>query len=240
MKHISKVICAVSALILLTSVLCMMYILDYYPANETAISALNSNDDISVEFLEDQIIFSPSLPKAGFVFYPGGKVEFTAYSPLMKALAEQNIICVLLKMPCNLAVLDADAADGIIEQYPDVDRWYIGGHSLGGSMAASYASKVSSEFEGLVLLASYSTADLSGTSLRVISLFGTEDGVLNQEKYYDYKTNLPHTTVETVIEGGNHAYFGSYDQQDGDGTARISPREQILLTSDALADFFLE
>ena len=158
----------------------------------------------------------------------------------MKALAERNILCVLLQMNCNLAVLDINAAESIPEQHPEIAVWYIGGHSLGGSMAASYVSKHPEEFKGLALLASYSTTDLSGSVLQVISLFGTEDGVLNQEKYGKYRSNLPQDTVEISIEGGNHAYFGSYGNQEGDGNASITPRQQIMITADALATFFAE
>lgn len=171
MRRTTSVISAISAAILLVILFCGIYVSDYYATSDEAVKALASDNGISVEVLQDRVIFSPSLPEAGFIFYPGGKVEFTAYAPLMEALAERNILCVLLQMPGNLAVLDMDAANGISEQFPELDQWYIGGHSLGGSMAASYVSKSTEEFEGLALLASYSTANLSDTELQVISLF---------------------------------------------------------------------
>ena len=180
-------------------------------------------------------VFEPEDPVAGFIFYPGGKVEYTAYSPLMLALAEQDILCVLLEMPFNLAVLDSSAAEGIPEQYPEIDCWYIGGHSLGGSMAASYAAEHTEDYAGLVLLAAYSTAEIM--NMDVISLYGSEDGVLNREKYLDYRGNLPKSTEEIIIEGGNHAGFGSYGFQDGDGESLISGEDQVEITADALANF---
>ena len=186
---------------------------------------------------KDMTVFAPESPQAGFIFYPGGKVEYTAYAPLMLELAERDILCVLLEMPLNLAVLDLAAAEGIPEQYPEIDTWYIGGHSLGGSMAASYAAEHSEEYAGLVLLASYSTAELG--DIDVISLYGSEDGVLNREKYREYRGNLPDDTVETVIEGGNHAGFGSYGFQKGDGESQISGEEQVDMTKEALAKFIL-
>ena len=182
----------------------------------------------------DMTVFEPEDPVAGFIFYPGGKVEYTAYSPLMLALAEQDILCVLLEMPFNLAVLDSSAAEGIPEQYPEIDCWYIGGHSLGGSMAASYAAEHTEDYAGLVLLAAYSTAEIM--NMDVISLYGSEDGVLNREKYLDYRGNLPKSTEEIIIEGGNHAGFGSYGFQDGDGESLISGEDQVEITADALAN----
>ena len=108
----------------------------------------------------------------------------------MDALARKGIMCVLLKMPLNLAVLDVDGAEGIQEMYPEIESWYIGGHSLGGSMAASYLSKNISEYEGLILLGSYSTTDLSNERIRILSVYGSEDKVMNKEKYDEYKKDV--------------------------------------------------
>lgn len=164
-------------------------------------------------------------------------MEPEAYVPLTDALAQQGILCVLVKMPCNLAVFDMDAADGIAEQFPEIKRWYIGGHSLGGAMAASYAAGHAEKLEGLLLLAAYSTEDLSGTDLRALSLYGSEDGVLNREKYGECRKNLPADTQENVIEGGCHAYFGMYGEQEGDGKALIAPKEQIEETARLAAEW---
>ncbi|MBP3544180.1 MAG: alpha/beta hydrolase, partial [Lachnospiraceae bacterium] len=142
----------------------------------------------------------------------------------------------LLHMPGNLAVLDMNAADGILQEYPEIEEWYIGGHSLGGSMAASYIDKHADEFEGLVLLAAYSTADLTDDDLKVISIYGSEDKVLNLEKYEEYRENLPENLGEVIIQGGNHAQFGIYGAQEGDGAAVISNAEQIERTAGVIVE----
>ena len=215
---------------------CMIYLCDYYHADVNAIEAFSTMDRVEYRTLEDQtIVFEPENPTAGLIFYPGGKVEYTAYLPLMAACAEQNILCVLMEMPFNLAVLDIDAADGIQEMFPAIDCWYIGGHSLGGSMAASYLADHTGEFAGLILLGSYSTADLSQTDLKVLSVYGSEDLVMNRKKYAENKKNLPNDFTEVVLEGGCHAHFGMYGAQDGDGTPTISNAEQINLTAKAIA-----
>ena len=226
------------AAVLIMLVGCCIYVSDYYPAEEMAMTAMGGNEEVTVSQMGNAVIFAPETAAAGFVFYPGGKVEHTAYAPLMLALAEQDILCVLMEMPLRLAVLDMDAAEGIPEQFPQVSRWYIGGHSLGGSMAASFVSQQLETYEGLVLLAAYSTEDLSGSELEVISLYGSEDGVLNMEKREANRPNLPEDTEEIVIAGGNHAQFGSYGAQEGDGEAAISNAEQIRITVDELIEFF--
>ena len=145
------------------------------------------------------------------------------------------MLFVLIRMPCNLAVFNVNGADGIREQFPDVERWYLGGHSLGGAMAASYAASHADELDGLVLLAAYSTRDLTESGLAVLSVYGSEDGVLDMETYEQYRPNLPADTAEVVIDGGCHAGFGRYGTQDGDGTPAISSDEQIDRTAEEIA-----
>ncbi|MDE7262630.1 MAG: alpha/beta hydrolase, partial [Oscillospiraceae bacterium] len=133
---------------------CVIYLNDYYCADAAASEALKSDDAVEVEWIDDNgIVFLPTEPEAGLIFYPGGKVEFTAYAPLLRSLAEEGILCVLIKMPCNLAVLDIDAAEGMQEKFPEIGDWYIGGHFLGGAMAAGYVADHVDEYKGLILLA---------------------------------------------------------------------------------------
>jgi dienelactone hydrolase len=180
------------------------------------------------------LIFEPEQIENGLIFYPGGKVEHTAYIPLMEALASEGTLCILVKMPFRLAVFDSNAADGLQENYPEVESWYLGGHSLGGSMAASYLSKHAKVFDGLILLGSYSTADLSDLDVEVLSIYGSEDLVMNRENYEENKKNLPDDFKEVIIDGGCHAYFGMYGAQEGDGVPAISNEEQIARTVEAI------
>ena len=223
------------------------YVQDYYRADDTAKLALQSDESVIVSKQADgSILFQPSnhqpnpggnhsLPASGhgLVFYPGGKVEYTAYAPLMHELAKDGWTCILLHMPLNLAVLDIDAGDDLPEQFQEIENWYIGGHSLGGSMAASFIAD-SDDYDGLVLLASYSTVDLTTQDLDVYSIYGTEDLVLNRENYETYRSNLPHDIQELVIDGGCHAYFGHYGAQDGDGIPTITQEEQLKQTVEFL------
>lgn len=239
MKKSKKIALSAAGILLLLLVISVIYVSDYYHADDAALAVLESD---TVSQSEGCITFFPSFVEEnagkGFIFYPGGKVEHAAYAPLMQALAEKGILCVLVEMPLHLAVLDVNAADGIQEQFPQITQWYIGGHSLGGSMAASYISENTEKYEGLVLLASYSTAVLSESDLKAISVYGTEDHVLNLEKYRENLANLPEDFTEYLIEGGCHAYFGSYGAQSGDGIPAISPEEQICQTVCLLMDFF--
>lgn len=237
MKKWKKVLFTLVAVTAALVIACGIYAGDYYRAEDTAVDCMET---AALEITNDGAVFVPENPEAGLIFYPGGKVEFAAYAPLMEILAKQDILCVLLKMPLNLAVLDMDAAEGIPERFPKVDRWYLGGHSLGGSMAASFAGAHADVYEGLILLAAYSTEDLSKTGLKVCSLYGDRDGVLDKDKYQKYRDNLPAGTLEQVLTGGNHAGFGSYGHQSGDGETALQSGMQMQLTADILTDFILD
>ncbi len=240
-KH-KKLIIALSVVggvIVAVIVAFFIYVGIYYHATDNAKLVASTDTEYYTVCTDGDgnTVFKPTEPSTvGLIFYPGGKVEHTAYAPLMAEFARRGVLCVLVDMPFRLAVFDVNAADGLRENFPEVTRWYIGGHSLGGSMAASYLEDHVSEYEGLLLLGSYSTVDFSSTELNVISVYGSEDGVLNSEKYAENISNLPQGYGELVIEGGCHAWFGDYGAQDGDGSPTITAAEQWKIT----ADFFIE
>ena len=241
-KRKRKIFFIVASIVLVIALLigaCAIYLGDYYKADNGAIGTFLPQGSTWKEEPDGNIVFEPEGAMTGLIFYPGGKVEHSAYIPLMQACAEKGILCIIAEMPFNLAVFDINAADGIQKEYPQIENWYIGGHSLGGSMAASYLEKHTDEYEGLILLGSYSTADLSDAELEVLSIYGSEDQVLNREKYNDNISNLPKDFKEIVIEGGCHAYFGMYGAQDGDGTPSITNEEQILQTAEYISQIIL-
>ncbi len=174
-------------------------------------------------------------PAAGYVFYPGGKVEATAYLPYLAAVAEQGYFCALLEVPFRLAILDTNAAAGVMAAHPEIAVWAVGGHSLGGVAAASFAGKSDGAAAGLVLLASYPASDLSASPLLAASVTATDDRVLDREKYDAAKPKLPQATTFVVIAGGNHSQFGMYGHQSGDGEAEISNGAQRRQATDATA-----
>ena len=191
--------------------------------------------DISISNDDPYIVVMPENAEAAMVFMPGGLVEYQSYLPLMVKCAKKGIACFIVRVPGDFSILNTSAASRVIKRYPQFTRWYIAGHSLGGAMAATYAEKHSDELEGLILLAAYSVDDLTKTGLRVLSVYGSNDGVLNREKYEACKVNLPEGSTELVIEGGNHGQFGNYGEQKGDGEATITSEEQQNKTADAIA-----
>lgn len=230
-----KILAVVGGVLLLLCVAFGIYVSDYYHALDYAIPAMSDGGDSLVADFDNFTIYGDSTKGTGFIFYPGGKVEAKAYEPLLYELSKQGICCVLVKMPFHLAVFDINAADEIRKEIDTIDTWYIGGHSLGGAMAASYASKHAQELSGLVLLGAYPTEKLPD-SFPVLCMYGSEDSVLNRDNYEAAK-EYAKTLKEVVIEGGNHAYFGNYGEQEKDGTAKISPDEQRNITKEAIADW---
>lgn len=239
-RKLKIVLMAVLAVIVAGAIGFGVYVGDCYHADDAALAAMEPTDTVAVQRLEDgNIAFIPGNPQAGIVFYPGGKVQAEAYAPIMQDLAERGFLCVIVPMPFNLAVLDANGADGVQERFPAARRWILMGHSLGGVMAAGYLDGHARSWDGLVLLGAYSTADLSDDGVTVLSISGDSDGVLDRRAAADNEGNLGEDARELVISGGNHAQFGSYGPQDGDGEASLSPDEQRALTADEVAGVFL-
>lgn len=196
----------------------------YYHADGSAVKALAPNKTVSVTETDYGWYFDGPSEEDLLCFYPGAKVEETAYAPLLHRLAEQGVDVCLVKMPFRFAFFGVEKAEKILAGYDHPNK-YVGGHSLGGAMAANYASKHAEELSGVILLASYPTEDLDD-GLILISIYGTEDGVLNTSRVKDGRRHAPERYTENVIEGGNHAQFGNYGEQKGDGKALVSREEQ--------------
>lgn len=233
---VKKRICVTAGIVVLlifVSVLaCVWYVNDYYHAEEYVNGYLQSSDTVTVT-TEDNIVFlDGSGTEDAIIFYPGAKVEYTAYVPLFYKLAEQGIDCFVVKMPCNLAILGMNKAEDIMAEY-EYENWYLSGHSLGGAMAANFAADNAEGLNGLVLLAAYATKELP-EHLSVGSIYGSEDKVLNMESYEAGREYLPEDYKELCMEGGNHAGFAYYGEQEGDGSASITKEEQQKQTMDAI------
>ncbi len=203
-----------------------------HAASDVAKQAMQSTDKVTVEETGGEIAFVPTEnpTKTGLVFYPGGKVDADAYAPLAHGVADGSVLCVIVKMPFDLAVFNSGGAANVLGEYPEIENWYISGHSLGGVMAADYAAK-DERIKGVAFLAAYPNTDLSKSALRGLSLTASEDQVLNRQKYQEALPTFPANTVFQEIEGGNHSGFGSYQRQQGDGEALISGEEQNKQTT---------
>lgn len=237
-KHGKRIVLILLIIIVVFIVAMLVYLERYYHADADAMKALDSDAQVTVIETSDGYLFDGPGEDTAIVFYPGGKVEEESYAPLMRRLAEQGQDAFLLELPFRLAVFDMDAAGDVIEDY-DYDRWILAGHSLGGVAAASYTAEHPDEVEGLVLMASYPTKEIPD-EIPVLSIYGSEDRVLNLKSYEESRELWSDQTEEVVIEGGNHAQYGNYGEQKGDGEALISAEEQKRAVVENILKLFPE
>lgn len=242
-KGMALLLQSLNVLVQLLVCFCMAlvwYAASYYPASKEAQAALNGTDTVQVSSLDSASgwLFDGPGTEDALMFYPGALVDPAAYAPLMEQIAASGVDCILIDMPWNMAVLDMNAADAVMND-PSLQysNWSIGGHSLGAAMSASYAAS-HPELSSLVLLAGYSTAELP-EQLQVLSIYGSEDGVLNQEAMLSNAANLPQDAMVIELEGANHAGFGEYGPQKGDHAASISSADQQAQTADLVTDMIL-
>ncbi|WP_407370447.1 alpha/beta hydrolase [Carnobacterium sp.] len=201
----------------------------YQPLSK-ALKETESTDQYTVEESSDTIIFRPinEQQSTSVLFYQGGLVEEKSYSSIAAKLAAEGYPVYLVKHTLNLAVTDADKAETIITD-EEILKFVIGGHSLGGVMASRFANESYSEsLKGVFLLASYpdEKGRLDKLPISVLSLIGSNDGVVNEEAYHLGKNYLPASAIFYTIEGGNHSGFGDYGDQEGDLPATISSEKQ--------------
>ncbi len=192
-----------------------------------ALAAMQSDAQVDVA-TRQWIVFTPRArePSAGFIFYPGGLVDARAYAPMARDIAAQGYLVVIVPMPLNLAFFDANRAKEVIANYPAIKRWAIGGHSLGGVAAAMFVKSHPQTVQGLAFWASYPAEEMADIPARVLSIYGTQDGLSTPAKINDSRALLPANAQFVAIQGGNHAQFGWYGVQSGDGIATISREEQ--------------
>lgn len=227
---VEQIVNSVAQLCFLLGIIIIWYSSDSYPAGNEVAEYMSGTETTTVSQIDNGLFFDGPGHGAALVFYPGGKVDHTAYAPLMLEIAESGIDCFLCEMPYDLAVFRINAAYIVMKNY-SYDKWYVGGHSLGGAMASSFAEG-REDISGLVLLGAY---PVSQPSCPAILIYGSNDGVVNRSKLEDGLAYENTTGVE--IPGGNHAGFGCYGDQKGDNKAEITPEEQWNITAAAICDF---
>ena len=207
----------------------LIYVACGYKADDDAVALYNADN---VEFKDGYVVVSPKVSiGVGLIFYPGANVEYTAYLPLMDQLASVGITCYLVKMPFNMAIIDANRGDVVLENHEDEhSTWLVGGHSMGGAMASQYAAENQDKIDGLVLLGAYPYKEYPLD--KTVTIYGSLN--TSVEEKLDYTENVH------VIEGGNHAYFGNYGEQAGDSVGEISREAQQRETVAVIFAFVLE
>ena len=223
------ILLAVIAVIIILIGAFYIYTLDYYRATDDVHQLINSQKQ-RIEVNDKIIVVKPQATndkEIGLIFYPGGKVEAIAYLPLLYQLSQKGITCFLTEMPFNLAVFKVDAAERVFEENPDINTWFIAGHSLGGAMASNYMKRNYNKVAGMILLGAYPIND---ANVPTLAIYGSQDIMLDL-------TKLEGTENKLEISGGNHAYFGNYGEQEGDGQASISREEQQAITVEKILGF---
>ena len=225
-KIVFRAVAVLAALLVVSVGGFLIWASDYYHAEPAALSVLDQ-DGVVDGGKDIALLAEDGGTDCAIVFYPGAKVQAEAYLPILDKIRDRGISCFLVRMPLNMAIFDVDAASSVMDAHPEIDTWYIAGHSMGGGMASAYASDNPDRVEGLILLGAYVYGDYPPSD--ALTVYGS----LNQsvEDRIDYDENI----VE--IDGGNHAQFGNYGPQDGDAPATISADNQQDQAVDAIVSF---
>lgn len=234
-KNIFK---AVAVVVIIALVGSLAWLLNAYEPQDVARENLVSSSDVEVvegditEFIPKDVV-----SKTGVIIYPGARIDVKAYAPLANRLAQNGYKVFAVDMPFNMAIFSSHKADKVIEENKDIENWVIVGHSLGGAMATN-AISTNNKIKGIVYLASYPSGDkIKDSGAKVLSIWGSKDGVINFDNMIKAKEDLPKDTQYVEIEGGNHSAFGDYGLQKGDTKSIIPENKQLDITVESICNF---
>lgn len=237
-KWLFRIVIAIFALLVIAVVGFVIYAQFDYVPNETLVEKVDLS---AIESDEEGLIFQPETPNGkGVILYQGAKVKKESYAYLGESLSEKGFVVSIPQLPLNFGILGSGTADAVIEEHPEVEEWFLGGHSLGGVAASFYAEDPSSKLSGLYFLGAYPASDFSDSGLPMLSIYGEQDGLSTVEAIQESRELFSNNSVFVEIEGGNHAQFGLYGEQKGDNPAEITPIEQQDQVVEALVAWINE
>ncbi|HLL62445.1 MAG TPA: alpha/beta hydrolase [Propionibacteriaceae bacterium] len=219
-----RIALAVPALLLAASLVGAVAYARPLAATPVALTALVPNEQVRVADRITWYEMSPIRedqagdeipPTTGLVFVPGARVDPRAYAHLLRPLAEAGFFVAVLKEPLGFSILDPDHPESVLRTHPDITYWAVGGHSLGGTTAATAADTIE-RVDGLVLFAAYPASRMERTDLKVVSVFGSDDGLVAPADIEKVKADLPPGTAYVEVPGAAHSWFGDYGVQPGD------------------------
>jgi dienelactone hydrolase len=247
MKRIHKIIRVVW---IAGGLLFSLWLIISFQAKGVDAAILESDSKVTVEEFSTSIRFTPvqNVQTAGLIFYPGGMVDPDAYAPMARALAEAGYTVIIIKLPFRTAPFAAleekvfKQTQSFITENQGVDQWILGGHSRGAAIAVRFAHQFPDLLGGLVLMGTShpqeAAFDLSTSTFPVMKIYATNDGLASVEEVQANAIYLPEDTIWVDIDGGNHAQFGYYGMQLGDGSAEISREEQQGQVLNAILQMF--
>lgn len=213
-----------------------------FAAAPQAVAAMAGGSGVRVTDAPAHILIEPATGTAtrGLVFQPGARVDPRAYVPLLSEVSRAGVLVVVVKQPFGIGFLAGSAPHAFLDNHPEVTAWAVGGHSLGGVAAATFAADNPGAVKGLVLWASYPLSSLADrTDLAVASVSGSRDGLTTPADVAASRALLPGDTAYTVVQGASHATFGDYGDQPGDGTPtgdRSAAQRQVVAATVALVE----
>ena len=236
-KNWLKAIFIPTSSILLIICFVLTYFAFNYKATDNARSYLKSDEVVRLNITQHWYHFDyEESNDTAIIFYSGAKVDPVAYSPLCSGIAHMGVDVYIIKMPLYFPLINMNGANNLVKS-GIYNNYYLMGHSLGGTTAGLYlANTNNSSLKGIIFLASYPNKKFND-SYKCLSIYGTNDLVLNKDEYNKNISNFPNNYEEIVIEGGNHSNFGDYGHQRRDGEASISNNEQISITKNAVTSF---
>ena len=206
-----------------------------FPADRAATLDVFRDSRVTVEARDNRVIMSPTQDpdSVGMLYFPGARVDPYSYLYPLVDIAAEGTTVVIVDPLFNMALIDSRSVGELTRDLPEVSEWVLAGHSLGGVKACLEADHPS--VIHLVLFASYCATDISSLDIGVLQIVGDQDGLLDNDLRVEALSLLPAGEDATlVIPGANHADFGTYGPQPGDGPSSYTNEEMRAIITEAL------
>jgi len=181
--------------------------------------------------------------RMGLIVYPGAYTDVRGYLPTLRPFAAAGYRVVIAHMPFELAVFGIDRALEIQAANPDVKRWALVGHSIGGTMGTLFASRNPAALAGVIVWDAYppSFANFPDYPQPVWLIHRARPDGSPSPVFAAQRGEFPPEARWVPIRGGIHMYFGSFEKggYEEEWAPSVSREEQhaqvVRATLDALA-----
>lgn len=177
-----------------------------------AVAALTTDASVAVEQGEN-LVFRPVGKAAtlGVILYPGASCDIRGYAPLLRRIAAAGYLVVDVAMPLEFALFAPNRALGVMAAHPEVKRWVLIGHSMGGAMAGTFVAHHPDSMAGLILWDAYPASGLADYHHPVWLIHRARPDGTPPASFVNKRSSFPADSHWVPIPGGIHMYFGAFD-----------------------------
>lgn len=211
----------------------LIFLFYYNKANQEALDIVSKMDKVGNDY------YFRGDSGVGFIIFTGAKMDEKSYAYIAELLHKEGHTVVLPKFMFHMSSTGTNRGIEIMESNPEIEKWFLIGHSIGGMPISRIAVQKPANLQGLAFLASYVSTDLSELDVSAIHIMASNDNFYSEKQRAEERLDyLPKNSTVITIEGASHQGFGAYDSWGDRGGATLPWKEQQKQAVRMMLDFF--